>query len=89
MSILSKFIKAVMLAEMNRSLQTVNGEPNTFSSFSDYEIQINPINGERYSVLVFFRERKISNMATFRNYEEAMHHARMVIDNHRVSFMNK
>ncbi len=89
MSTLSKFIKAVMLAEMNRSLQTVNGEPNTFSSFSDYEIQINPINGERYSVLVFFRERKISNMATFRNYEEAMHHARMVIDNHRVSFMNK
>ena len=89
MSILSKFIKAVMLAEMNRSLQTVNGEPNTFSSFSDYEIQINPINGERYSVLVFLRERKISNMATFRNYEEAMHHARMVIDNHRVSFMNK
>ena len=78
-----------MLTEMNRSLQTVNDGPNTFSSFSDYEVQINPIGGERYSVLVFFREKKISNMATFKNHEEAMHHSRMIIDNHRVTFMNK
>ena len=89
MSILKKYIKALILVEMNRSLQTVNNGPYTFSSFSDYEVQINPIDGEKFTVVVYFRENKISNMALFKNYEEAMHHSRMVIDKHRVSFMNR
>ena len=85
---LRKYIREIIKEEIGRNYHTINSDPHTFESFQDYEILINPVSPERYSVVVNYKSGPIANQATFKRYEDAKHHARMIIDKHRVSVMN-
>jgi len=86
---LRKLISLILTEEIGRNYHTVDTNPHTFKSFSDYDININPVSDSRYAVEIFFNGKKINNHSTFKNYEEANHHARMIIDKHRITHMNQ
>ena len=88
MNILRKIIRCILLKEVGRNMYTVNTNPITFQDFQDYEVEIFPNSREGFLVNVFFKGEKISEFANFKSQEEANHHARQIVDNHRVRFMN-
>ena len=89
METLRKIVRALIVEEIGRSYHTVNNMPYDFTSFKDYEIEINPTGSGNYLLAVFFRGKKITASASFQNYEDALHRSRMIVDKHRVTAMNK
>ena len=89
MKLLREFIKNALLKEMGRNYHTINNKSYDFTSFSDYEIEIIPTSRGSYLLKVFFKGQQISDARSFTSHEEALHSSRMIIDNHRVTAMNK
>ena len=88
MKLIRKLVSKILQEELGRNYHTVHNEPNTFEDFQDYNIEIIPAGNEKYMVLDNFKGNKVGDTAVFSSYEEARHHSRMVVDNHRVSAMN-
>ena len=89
MNLIRKLVRKIISEEIGRNYHTVTNDPYNFKSFQDYEILINPIGNQKYIASVTFKDNKIGSQATFSNYNEALHYSRMIIDKHRVTFMNK
>lgn len=89
MKLLREFIKNTLLKEIGRNYHTINNKSYDFTSFSDYEIEIIPTSRGSYLLKVFFKGQQISGARSFTSHEEALHSSRMIIDNHRVTAMNK
>lgn len=73
---------------IGRNYHTVNPDPITWEDFSDYEIECYMTELGDYTVDVSFKGQKLVPTARFANETEAKHFARMVVDKHRVAFMN-
>ena len=89
MEALRKLIKSILSEEIGRNYHTVDDSPHTYRSFQGYDIEINPVENGRYRLEIRFRGEKISDLKMFANYGEAENAARIMIDSHRVKFMNK
>jgi len=69
----------------SRNIFTVGDSAITWDSLPGYNVDITPnVNGE-YTLTVYHQGKKIGHSSQFNDYEEANHHARMVVDKHRVS----
>ena len=88
MEVLRKLIRSVLAEEIGRNYHTVDDSPHTFRSFQGYDIEINPVENGRYQLELKFYGKKISDSKMFTNYAEAENAARIMIDSHRVKFMN-
>ncbi len=89
MNIIRSFIKKILLEEIGRNYHTIDDSPHTFRSFQGYDIQIDPMADSKYRLSVEFKGKKIGDSRIFKDYEEADHAARTIIDSHRVKFMNQ
>jgi hypothetical protein len=87
-TILIKTLKKIIKEEIGRNFHTLDDDPHTFEDFSDYEIEIDGSNMYGFYLAVFFKNNKIFPRTYFSNYDDAYHHSRMVIDDHRVKYMN-
>ena len=83
-NILRKFIRE----EIGRNFHTVSPTPYTFEDFSDYNIEINGSTEGGFYLRVEFEGKEIATVQLYRNYEEAKHASRMIVDNDRVKRMN-
>lgn len=89
MNILRRLINKIISEEIGRNFHTIDTDPHTFESFQDYDININPVEEERYRLEIFFKDKKISGPTLFKDYDEAKNFSRQVVDKHRVGFMNR
>jgi hypothetical protein len=85
LNLLNKLIKE----EIGRSYHTKDNKPITYKDFSDYLIQINGDNINGFYLTVYRDKEKIFPTSLFKNREEAELRSRVVIDQDRVSKMNK
>lgn len=83
-----RLLKAFIKEEIGRNYHTLDPDPITWDSFRDYEINYYPQENGQYLVDIFFKDKKITPTGRFNNETECKHFARMVIDQHRVSYMN-
>ena len=68
----------------SRNVFTVDDSPYTWDSTPGYSVDISPnVNGE-YTLTIYYQGKKLSHTLQFNDYDEANHHARMIIDKHRV-----
>jgi len=68
----------------SRNIFTLDDSPITWDNLPGYSVDISPnVNGE-YSLSIYFERKKLGYTRQFPSYEEAQHHARMVVDKHRV-----
>lgn len=81
-------LKRFIREEIGRNYHTLDPDPITWDRFQDYEIECYPTGDGSYTVDVLFKGEKISPTAKFKNETEANHFARMIVDKHRVNFMN-
>lgn len=82
--ILRKFIRE----EIGRNYQTIDAHSYTFADFSDYNIEISGSTDRGFYLNVEYKGKKISPMSVYKNYEEARHASRMIIDKDRIKRMN-
>lgn len=88
MEVIRRLIYRLLKEEIGRNFHTINTEPITFRDFQDYDVEINPVGKSRYSLDVFFKNKKVAQTSTFKDFEEANNFARRIIDAHRVKVMN-
>ena len=69
--------------------KTQDTSPYTFEDTPGYDIEIISNVNDGYMVTISYNGKKIGHSAVFRDYAEANHHARMIIDKHRVGAMQK
>lgn len=68
----------------SRNIFSLDDSPYTWDSTPGYDIDISPnVNGE-YTLTIYYQGKKLSHSLQFNDYEEANHHARMIVDKHRV-----
>jgi len=67
---------------------TINTSPYTFEDFKDYNIEIDGSTEGGFFLTIFFQNEKMIPSTRFNSYDDAHHHARMVIDKDRVTRMN-
>ena len=68
----------------SRNIFTLDDSPYTWSDMPGYDIEISPnVNGQ-YSLTVYYEGEKLAYTLQFNDYEEANHHARMIVDKHRI-----
>lgn len=65
-------------------MHTLNTAPFMFDDFEGYDIDITADVNDGYMLTVRYEGEKLSPSSMYRNYEEANHQARMIIDRHRV-----
>jgi len=82
---LRKFIRE----EIGRNLHTIDNNPITYDDFQDYDIQIDGHPDGNYHLTIWHLEEKIYPTTVFRDLEEAENASRLVIDQDRVTRMNK
>ena len=81
---LRKFIKE----EIGRNFHTLRSDPYTFVDFQDYTIEIDGSTDGGFFLTIFFEDEKLFPTSRFSTYDDAHHHARMVVDNDRVKRLN-
>ena len=84
-SLLRQFIREQ--AGVGRNAHTLDDSPNTFEDFDDYNVEISPNVNGAFTLTIYFKGKKMDASRDFNDYEEAHHHARMIVDNHRVTNM--
>tara|TARA_Y100000034_G_scaffold111833_1_gene145280 strand:+ start:3067 stop:3357 length:291 start_codon:yes stop_codon:yes gene_type:complete len=85
LSLLRLFIRE----QVARNMHTIDTSPNTFEDFQDYEINIvHDIVNDSYMLTVLYKGKKLGNMGSYPEHDEANHQARMIIDKHRVQVMD-
>ena len=86
-SILRKYIRE-QIAHAGRNAYTIDTMPHTFEDIDGYDIDIVANVNGNYSLTVKFGDEKISPASSYKDYDEAHHQARMIIDKHRVQVMD-
>ena len=82
--LLRKFIRQ----QFQRNSYTLDDSPNTFKDFKDYNVELGSnVNGS-YTLTIYYKGEKLGYSTEHNDYEEGNHHARMIIDNHRVKVMH-
>ena len=84
-SLLRRFIRE----QVGRNAYTLDASPNTFADLEGYNVEISPNVNGAYTLTIYFEGEKMGASREFNNHEEANHHARMIIDKHRVTNMQK
>jgi hypothetical protein len=69
----------------SRNMATVDPTPITWDKLPGYDVEISPNVDAGYSLTVFHDGKKLGYTIAFNDYDEAMHHARMVVDKHRIT----
>ena len=82
-----KLIKSLVQEEIGRNYHTIDTTPNTFQNFQDYEIMLDPNVNDAYTLTILYKDKKLGHSSVFMDHEEGLHHARMIIDKHRVQVM--
>ena len=67
----------------SRNLFTLDDSPITWDNLPGYSVEVSPNVDENYTLTIFFKGKKLGHTRQFTDYEEAQHHARMVVDKHR------
>jgi len=68
----------------SRNIFTMGDSAITWDTLPGYNVDIAPnVNGE-YTLTVSHEGKKLGHSMQFTDYEEANHHARMIVDKHRV-----
>ena len=84
-----KFLRKFIKEEIGRNFHTINTNPYTFKDFSDYNIEVTPSSSDqKYYLVVSYQGEKLSHARGYHTHEEAMHAARMIVDNDRIARMN-
>jgi hypothetical protein len=86
--ILSQTIREILHEEIGRNYHTVNPEPNLWDSFQDYEIEYYPQADGAYLMDISFKGKELAPTSRYASESDAKHRARMIIDKHRVDYMN-
>ena len=86
---LKEYIAAILSEQVGRNKHTVDTSPNSWDSFQDFEIEYYPQDDGVCLMDVSFKGKKLIKTTRFQSYEDASHNARMIVDKHRVDFMNK
>ena len=68
----------------SRNIASLDPTPITFDELPGYDVEISPQVDTGYSLTVYHDGKKLGYTREFNDYDEANHHARMVIDKHRV-----
>jgi len=74
--------------DMGHNSYTLDPTPNTWDSFQDFEIEYYPQDDGTYLMDISFKGKKLAPMSKFGTQADAQHHARMIVDKHRVNVMN-
>ena len=82
--LLRKFIREQFM----RNSYTLDDSPNTFKDFEDYDVELSPNVNRSYTLTIYYKGKKLGYSTEHNDYEEGNHHARMIIDNHRVKAMH-
>jgi len=86
--VLLSTIREILLEEIGRNYHTVNPDPNTWNSFQDYEIEYYPQADGSYLMDISFMNKKLMHTSKYASESDAKHMARMIVDKHRVDYMN-
>lgn len=62
--------------------------PNTFDETEGYDIELVADVNQGYSLIVNYEGKPIAPSSSYKDYDEAYHQARMIIDRHRVQVMD-
>tara|TARA_R100000008_G_scaffold82284_1_gene66406 strand:+ start:8608 stop:8898 length:291 start_codon:yes stop_codon:yes gene_type:complete len=81
-------IREIILEEIGRNYHTVDPDPNTWDNFQDYEIEYYPQADGSYLMDISFKDKKLMHTSRHASESDAKHMARMIIDKHRVDYMN-
>jgi len=73
---------------IGRNQYTLDTMPNTWDSFQDFEIEYYPQDDGSYLMDISFKGKKLAPTSRFMSQSDAQHHARMIVDKHRVTAMN-
>ena len=65
-------------------MKTVDTTPYTFEDMPGYDVDIISNVNDGYMLTVKYKGEKIAPMSVYRDYDEAHHQSRMIIDKHRV-----
>jgi hypothetical protein len=87
-SAMKKMVTTRVSEEIGRNVHTINTSPYTFEDFKDYNIEIDGSTEGGFFLTIFFQNEKMIPSTRFNSYDDAHHHARMVIDKDRVTRMN-
>jgi len=84
----NKTLRAYIREQLQRNMYTVNTSPHTFDDIEGYDIEIVADVNEGYLLTVKFEEKLLAPTQRYKDYEEAHHQARMIVDKHRVQVMD-
>ena len=85
MTISLKQLRKIIREEVGRNLHSDKTAPFNFTQYKGYEVEVAGGLQFGWSVSVKFQGKPISNIAVLPTEEEANHHARMLIDKHRIN----
>lgn len=88
MKITKRQLRRIIREEIGRNFHTINTSPYTFDDFEDYNVEIDGSTEGGFFLTIYFQDEKMTPSTRFSNYDDAHHHARMVIDKDRVTKMN-
>jgi hypothetical protein len=86
--ILKDLIREILEEEIGRNYHTLDPDPNTWDTFQDFEIEYYPQGDGTYLMDISFKGKKLAPTSRFGSQDDARHQARMIVDKHRVSYMN-
>ena len=86
-TLIRKIVSEVLKEEIGRNYHSLDPTPNTWDTFQDFEIEYYPQGNGTYLMDISFKGKKIP-MSSHASQSDAQHHARMVVDKYRVSYMN-
>jgi hypothetical protein len=86
--ILKNLIREILEEEIGRNYHTLDPTPNTWDTFQDFEIEYYPQGNGTYLMDIWFKGKKLAPTSRFGSQADAQHHARMIVDKHRVDYMN-
>lgn len=67
---------------------SMDTEPFSYEDYDGYDVDITSDVHDGYALTVTYNGEKISPMNVYKDYAEANHQARMLIDRHRVGAVN-
>ncbi len=65
-------------------MYTIDTSPHTFDTIEGYDISVTADVNDGYLLIVKFKDKPIAPQARYKDYDEAYHQARMIVDKHSV-----
>jgi hypothetical protein len=72
----------------HKNSYTIDDMPHTFDETEGYDIELLADVNQGYSLTVKHEGELIAPTSSYKDYDEAYHQARMIIDKHRVQVMD-